>query len=219
MRRGPRARPGRLLIPGPTASWQTPRHPGGCPPPPHRMRRASMIPESRGQVTAMKKTSNRREKRQLSALMPFPHQKDYFDALSDADLALLAADIKANGLRNAIEVLPKNKAGYRPNTVISGHQRWRALELIGRVETEVLVRDDLAQADEAAIERAFLVENLARRQLDGLAKARIALRLYEIERQKPRGGLSGLDLGEARDRVGAAIGVSGRTLSRYLRVL
>ena len=161
----------------------------------------------------------RNEKRQLKDLIPFPVQKDFFDDLSEEDLQVLADNIARNGLRHNIEVLPENKAGYPPNTILTGHQRLRALLLNDESEAEVIVRYDLAEADATEIEREFLEDNKDRRQLDALAKARVALRLFEIEQGKGRGKLSRCDDGEARDRVGRAIGMSGRNLQRYFLIL
>src|SRR3954470_12962193 len=115
----------------------------------------------------------RREKRLLGDLKPFPSQPRYFDDLSDHELKALAADVKQNGLRSPIEVLPKNRAGYPADTIISGHQRKRALELNGEAEATVLVRHDLADADADAVEKAFLDDNQLRRHLDPLARARV----------------------------------------------
>src|SRR5436305_951492 len=65
---------------------------------------------------------SRREIRKLKDLKPFPLQKDFFDDLPDHELEALAAGIERNGLRNPIEILPKNRAGYPPNTILNGHQ-------------------------------------------------------------------------------------------------
>jgi hypothetical protein len=157
------------------------------------------------------------EHRRLRDLHPFPAQAQFFDDLSDHDLAELAADIKRNGLRHPIELLPQNKAGYTPNTILSGHQRDRALRLNGETETVALVRYDLAEADKESIERHFLEHNQHRRQQDVLATARVALRLFEIEKKRPVSKFWVTP--EARDRVGAVIGMSGRNLQRYLDVL
>jgi hypothetical protein len=165
------------------------------------------------------KKEPKRERRKLKDLKPFPLQADFFDDLSKHDLQALAKDIAENGLREAIEILPENQAGFPANTITSGHQRGRALKDNGETETVVIVRYDLADADAATIERAFLEANQNRRQLDKLAKARVALRLYEIERNKPRGGLGTHQQGDARDRVGKAIGMSGRHLDRFFRIL
>jgi len=49
--------------------------------------------------------------------------------------------------------------------------------------------------------------------------ARVALRLYEIERNRDPGTLEGWDAVHARERVGEMVGMSGRNLDRYFRVL
>jgi hypothetical protein len=159
------------------------------------------------------------ETRRLIDLKPFPLQADFFDDLSDHDLQRLAADIEQNGLRNPIEVIPPNTAGFAPNTILSGHQRKRALEHNGETEVAVTVRYDLCDADAATIETIFLEDNQNRRHQDVLTKARVALRLFEIERGRKRGDIHPWDEREARDRVGKTIGMSGRNLSRYFRLL
>jgi len=155
----------------------------------------------------------------LTKLKSFPAQEAMFDPLSDTDLADLAADIKRNGLKNPIEVLPKNKACIVPGTILRGHQRLRALLLNGESKADVLVRYDLADASRNQVEREFLEDNLYRRQLDPLAKARVALRLAEMERQVGPGETSAEREGDLRDRVGKAIGMSGRNLDRYWALL
>jgi ParB-like chromosome segregation protein Spo0J len=155
----------------------------------------------------------------LDLLNSFPAQEAMFDPLSDVDLAGLAQDIKSNGLKNPIEVLPKNEAGFPPGTIVRGHQRLRALRLNGESDADVLVRYDLADASRDRVEQEFLEDNLYRRQLDPLAKARVALRLAEIERQVPPGEISGDQEGEVRNRVGKVIGMSGRNLDRYWSLL
>lgn len=148
---------------------------------------------------------------QLKRLKPHPLQGVYFADLSDYALADLAADIKANGLKEKIEILPDG-------TILSGHQRRRALELLGRPETHVIRRDDLA-GDEAEAEDFLLRANLMRRQLDPLSQARVALRRFEIEKGRTANKMTGSDKVTARDRIGKSIGMSGRNLQRYWNVL
>lgn len=156
------------------------------------------------------------ELRNLSDLVPFPMQGHYYDPLSDEDLADLAASIKRDRLRFPIEILPKNKAGFPPNTILSGHCRKAALELNGEKTTKALVRHDLTNASKEEIEAAFHDDNKNRRQLDPLAKARVAVRMLELERKREGRQIQN---GEARDRVGQALGMSGRNLDRYVRIL
>jgi ParB-like chromosome segregation protein Spo0J len=151
------------------------------------------------------------ETRRLADLKDHPAQAAFFTDLDPAALAALVADIRRNGLREPLEVLPDG-------TILSGHQRRRALLKIGETEAPVVVRKDLA-ADPAAAERAFLEANANRRQLSKLDRARVVLRLVEIEKKRPRGRLRPDEAAEARDRVGATIGMTGRNLGRYFRLL
>src|SRR4051812_38496624 len=114
------------------------------------------------------------EDRRLDQLIEHPQQQDYFDHLSDHDLKALAADIKRNGLRQPIQIMPPdNTAGLPANTILDGHQRRRALQLNGETVARVIVRYDLLTVDAATVERAFLEPNQNRRHLDTLAKARV----------------------------------------------
>lgn len=159
------------------------------------------------------------EYRQLDELHPFPAQTEFFVDLPDDQLEALAADIETNGLKNPPEILPQNSAGFPRNTIISGHQRVRALQMEGYDEVEVLVRYDLADADAARIEACFLEENQNRRHMSKLAQARVALRLVELEKRRRRGQLEHWEYATARDRVGKRIGMTGRNLQRYLCIL
>jgi ParB/RepB/Spo0J family partition protein len=161
-----------------------------------------------------------REKRRLGELIDFPEQAKYFPPLSADDSASLADDIKRNGLRCPIEILPENEAGFPAQTIIKGHERRLALQALGKKYATVIVRVDLATASKTAIEQEFLEDNVNRRQLHPLDKARAAHRLLEIDESatKPHADLS-VERPRLRERIGKAIGVSGRMVSRYIRVL
>jgi hypothetical protein len=116
-------------------------------------------------------------------------------------------------------VLPKNQAGYAVNTIVCGHQRKRALELNGVTETEVLVRHDLAEAKKDLIEFDFLEDNRNRHHHHKLDEARVVYRQFQLEKKLSRGSYLDRDEADARDRVGKAIGMSGRNLQRYFSVL
>ncbi len=163
--------------------------------------------------------SPKRESRRLADLLSHPRQAAFFAALSDFDLQTLASDIRRNGLQHPIEILPSNRAGLPPNTIIKGHERKRALILNKQAETTVRVRYDLVDASAGKIERILLEDNQNRKQLDPLTRAQVALRLLEIERDRPRRRRAPDEEAEARDRVGNAIGMSGRNLARYWKVL
>jgi ParB family chromosome partitioning protein len=147
----------------------------------------------------------------ISRLRPHPRQAELFPDLPEKELAALAQDIAANGQRTPLEVVPNG-------TIISGHQRVRAIQKLGQKSVWVVVRADLA-SDEAAVEQRLIADNLHRRQLDPLGRARCYARLFELERGRKPGGLGSLERGELRDRIARKFGLSGRTVARYLAVL
>jgi len=147
----------------------------------------------------------------ISDLTMHPRQDGNFHPLSDEEMARLTDDMKRTGQRTPIEVTPDGR-------VIDGHQRWRAAQKLGWATVTVVVRHDLA-GDEAAIERRMIEANLNRRQLDILDRVRLARRMLEIDEKKRPGGLSQCDEQDLRDRVGEALGMSGRNVQRYLNIL
>lgn len=159
------------------------------------------------------------ETRNLDLLTPFPTQDHLFPPCSAEDDEALSEDIRTHGLRQKIHVLPENAAGFPQNTILLGHRRCAALLRIGEVDAKVIVRYDLADKDAATIEMLFIDDNDKRRQLSKLGRARLALRRFEIERRREPGDLNEREERDARDRVGQAIGMSGRNLQRYLNVL
>ncbi|MEJ7638824.1 MAG: hypothetical protein WKF75_12830, partial [Singulisphaera sp.] len=70
-----------------------------------------------------------------------------------------------------------------------------------------------------AIERRMIEANLHRRQLDALDRVRLARRMLEIGQKLKPGGLSQYAEQDLRDRIGAALGMSGRNVQRYLNIL
>jgi hypothetical protein len=165
-----------------------------------------------------KNSKPRLEKRKVEDLIPYPRQRDYFEDLAEDMLRALAKGMRG-GQVPPVEVLPENRAGLPPDTILRGHQRCRTARLDGQAEVPVLVRYDLADASASAIELEFLVDNQNRRHQDTLSKARVALRIYELERKNPQRGLTWSEEDEARDRVGRIIGMGGRNLQRYWRIL
>ena len=77
----------------------------------------------------------------------------------------------------------------------------------------------LQEAEDALIEQEFIDDNLDRRQLSPLGRARAMRRLLEIEKGRDPGDLNDREEREARDRVGKQLGMCGRNAQRYLNVL
>lgn len=148
----------------------------------------------------------------LSKLRSHPLQGQFFDPLSAAELSALAQDMKENGLRVPIEILPDG-------TVIDGHQRVAAARSMRWTEIEVVVRHDLATASEATKTLAFLGANLRRRHLHPLERARLVKAIMETEKGRSLGGLRRDDMAELRRRICELMGMGPKNVERYLHVL
>ena len=158
----------------------------------------------------------------LAKLKPHPEQERYFRQYGAYEYETLKADIRDNGLKNPIEVVPAdNAAGLEPYTIISGHTRCKILIELGIDKAEVSLRYDLLDASASEITKLFLLDNVARRQQDRLGQARAAIQLYTIEREQLGRRVSGdpMNQEELSKQIGAIIGVSGRTLQRYRNIL
>ena len=92
-----------------------------------------------------KPDGRRIESRRIESLQPYHLQAEMFGDLSQPELQALAADIKKNGLLQPIEVLPSG-------TVIAGHQRLRAVTLLGWDKVDCWLRHDLAEQGDAGAE-------------------------------------------------------------------
>lgn len=89
--------------------------------------------------------------------------------LGDADLALLAEDIRKNGLREPIWL-------HRDGRIIDGRNRYRACEL-----ARVPVASRTYEGDDADLVRFVVSLNLHRRHLDESQRAMVAARIATLE--------------------------------------
>jgi hypothetical protein len=152
------------------------------------------------------------ESRALDTLTEHPQQHTYNRDLADHAIQTLADDLKRNGQREPIQILPDG-------TILDGCQRRRALLLNGETHARVMVRWDLADADEATIEMRFLEFNPNRRQLDPLESARTAIRQAELAAARPRSKFFRREEEHLCGRLGKILNMCGRNLQRYLHVL
>jgi len=148
----------------------------------------------------------------IRKLRPHPRQADTFPDLGEADLAALAADMKKNGLQHPVEVLPNG-------TILAGHQRVRAARRLGWKMIDVVVRHDLAAAGEAAATTYFINDNRNRRHLSPLGKVRCEILSIESEYGRPIEDLYWEDRDKAKAAVAERLGLSVRTVNRYLLAL
>ena len=144
----------------------------------------------------------------IGKLKAHPRQQHIFGDLPEAELDALAEDIKLNGQRDPVEILPDG-------TLVSGHQRLLAAKKLKWTHIDVIVRSDLAQAGEAAVETHFINSNLLRRQLSPLGKARAIRRLLEI----PKGRVNYLQRAELKEKLARRLDMTPRNVNRYLAVI
>jgi ParB-like chromosome segregation protein Spo0J len=151
-------------------------------------------------------------KRRLDELMPHPQQQTYFPVGTVEEIKRFAHTL-ARGLDHPIEITPDN-------IIICGHRRVAGAKVLGWEEIDCWVRHDLAEQGESAVELRFLEDNTDRQHLDKLGMARAYQRQRELVEQESRAGRRKNEpQGDLRDEIGRRLGVSGRTLDRYLKIL
>ena len=170
---------------------------------------------------APQKLSAQEEERNLLALKEHPLETEFYSDLTEQELQALAESIQRHDLRAKLHVMPdRNKAGLPKDCILDGHQRRKALLNLGWTTVMVVVRYHLLLRDASDVEAEYLSFNADRRHMDTLSRARVALRRFEIEKNRPRGELGMYEQIEARDRIAKLFRLgSGRTASRYWRVL
>src|SRR6185312_462483 len=147
----------------------------------------------------------------LDQLRPHPRQVALFSDLSDGELEELARDMHTRGQQHAIEVLPDYQ-------IVAGHQRVRAALQLGWSQIDVIVRRDLAAAGELATEQHLISDNLMRRQMGRLERARCAYRMMELRAGGSLDDLSDFRRNESlckmRESVGRQLGIGEREVAR-----
>jgi ParB-like chromosome segregation protein Spo0J len=152
------------------------------------------------------------QKWKLSDLKPHPQQAQFFDDLPFHLIRDLAQDMESRGQKDPLEILPDG-------TIVCGHQRTQAAKFLKWDVIDVWVNHELAtQGDQAVLQR-LIEDNLARRNLDRLDQARCYKQLVEMAPQTPDRLRRSHQMGRLRDVIGQRLGMSGRTLDRYIRVL
>jgi len=138
----------------------------------------------------------------LDCLQPHPRQECFGD-ISDDALKALADSIEKDGLLDAILVT-------KDGTIVAGHQRYRAHQLLEKPTIRVRVI-------EGDGEREFYNSNLCRRDLSPIKRARAVAGLFNAEQQASPTRRN--PVGELRKRIGEQLGISGRSVSRMLQLL
>jgi len=152
------------------------------------------------------------QKWKVKGLKPHSRQSQLFPDLPYHLLRDLAQDIAGRGLKDPLEILPDG-------TIVCGHQRTRAAMMLGWEEIDVWVNHELDAQGDLAVEQRLIEDNLVGRKLHRLDQVRCYQRLGEMAPQTPDERVRSHQCGRLRDVIGTRLGMSGRTLERYLRVL
>lgn len=148
----------------------------------------------------------------ISKLRDHPKQDEMFGDVDEIELAAFVENMRKNGLRTPIEITPNG-------IIITGHQRVRAAKLLGWTMIDVVIRYDLAALGPDVVEAHFVEDNFIRRHLGPLAKARCIKRLVELESGRESCEFSGTRLEDLKARIAARMGLSTRSVNRYLLLL
>ena len=139
----------------------------------------------------------------MSSLVRFHEVANLFPLMSDADVSILASDIKANGLRDPIWLHPDG-------SILDGRNRYRACQQAG-VEPEFRHWGGLGSPV------TFVVSlNLHRRHLDTSQRAMVAARIANLPEGRP---LTTEISGVSQEAAGALLNVSPDSVGFARRVL
>jgi ParB-like chromosome segregation protein Spo0J len=148
----------------------------------------------------------------LDRLKPNPRQQELFSDLPAEAFKDLVENIRTKGLQSPVEILSDG-------TILCGHQRVRAAKELGWKEIGVWIRKDLESRGQDACEERLIEDNLLRRQVGGLVRARCLQRLKDIELSQPLSERRKHLVGDLRDVIARKLGCKGRNADRYLKVL
>lgn len=148
----------------------------------------------------------------LSDLTPHPQQDSLFAPPSPEQITRLADDIKRNGLRQPIEVLPDG-------TIIRGHSRVLAAKQTGLTTLRAIIREDLEKAGESAVLKALAEDNLNRRHLSPLEIAKSYAVIESSSLKNANGDSLARAMSRLQKQIAQQFGISKKTLQRYIKVL
>ena len=143
---------------------------------------------------------------------------ELFPLILGSDFYALAEDIRTHGLQVPIE--------YYNGQIIDGRNRYLVCEKLG-IEPTVIDLDDKIVTDPVAY---VLSLNLHRRHLNESQRAMIGAKVLELhkteakerQKRKPADSVPAIvpeQKGDARDKAGAAVKVSGRSIDKAAKVL
>ncbi|MBL8899685.1 MAG: ParB/RepB/Spo0J family partition protein [Planctomycetes bacterium] len=133
----------------------------------------------------------------IDRIKPNPRQpRKVFDP---QDLAELAQTIKDRGVLQPVVVHPIGNGDFE---LIAGERRWRASQLAGLQEIPVVVRQEVNEREMLIL---ALVENVQRRDLDAIEKARGFAELASS--------------GATQDEIASWVGMNRASIANFIRLL
>ena len=142
----------------------------------------------------------------IELLRPHPKQNEYFQPLDDQTYTELKSDIEQNGILTPLLI----RTDY---TIISGHQRYRVSEELGKKELPVIFKE----MDDEEAERTLITDNVLRRHLTPMELSNLAMVLknqFGIKNgsRKTKEGQKGIP------EIANLIGQSERNTHRLLKL-
>jgi ParB family chromosome partitioning protein len=133
----------------------------------------------------------------VSLIQPNPYQpRAEFD---EADIRALSDSVKRDGLLQPVVVRPVVGGFYQ---LVAGERRWRAAKVAGLARVPAIVRD----VDDKKMLELALVENLQRRDLNPIEKARAFKQLMQLN-------------GWTQEELADAMGLARPTVANFMRLL
>lgn len=148
----------------------------------------------------------------VDRLKPHPKNREYFGPLDPETREALKQDIAAHGVLVPLLVT-------QDLVIISGHERWQIAKELGMSEVPCEVR---VVEDDAEAERLLVADNVLRRQLSVMERARLVARLKEswgVRRGiNQHSSMGHVGPPKTVDDIAEALGESPRTVKRLARL-
>jgi ParB family chromosome partitioning protein len=144
----------------------------------------------------------------VKKLKDHPQQGKLFGELAEGEIQALADDMQRRGQQEPVEILPNG-------TIICGHQRVRAAKKLGWTHVKVVVRHDLAKRGKDAVLQHLIADNLVRRHLSLLDRARCIRALVDVEKDSCRDWVGEVSEAAVQAKIAKQLGVSLKTVQRY----
>ncbi|HLY75398.1 MAG TPA: ParB/RepB/Spo0J family partition protein [Planctomycetota bacterium] len=148
-------------------------------------------------ATAVKVAPDSVSTMEINTIRPNPYQpRTEFDP---KEIESLSESLKKDGLLQPVVVRPAGAGFYQ---LVAGERRWRAAKLAGLARIPVVVR----QVDDKKMLELALVENIQRRDLNPMEKARAFKQLMTLNSW-------------TQDQTADALGMSRPSVANFIRLL